>query len=53
LQDLALWVVKNHLEKHEDIVILEKPLLKKMKTYVANKPKKVVRGGGPSPLKRG
>ncbi len=27
--------------------------LQKLKTSVANKPKKVVRGGGPSPLKRG
>jgi hypothetical protein len=28
-QDLALLVVKNHLEEREDIVNLEKPLLKK------------------------
>jgi hypothetical protein len=39
-------------QEHEDIVNLEKPLSKKMKTSAANKPKKVVRGGGPSPLKR-
>jgi hypothetical protein len=41
------------VEEHEDIVNLEKTLLKKMKTFAANKPKKVVRRGGPSPLKRG
>jgi hypothetical protein len=39
-------------EENENIVNLEKPLSKKMNTFVANKPKKVVKGGGPSPLKK-
>jgi hypothetical protein len=53
LHDLALLVVKNQLEEHEDIVNIEKPLLRKMKISITNKPKKVVKGSGPSPLKRG
>jgi hypothetical protein len=41
------------VKEHEHIVNLEKPFLKKLKTFAANKPKKMVRGGGPSSLKRG
>ncbi len=48
------WRLKRSMKKnecvkeHEDIVNLEKPLSKKLKTFVANKPKKVMGGGGPS-----
>ncbi len=46
------WRLKRSMKKkecvkeHEDIVNLEKHLSKKMKTFVANKPKKVMGGGG-------
>jgi ribosome biogenesis GTPase A len=48
------WRLKRSMKKkecvkeHEDIVNLEKTLSNKMKTFVANKPKKVMGGGGSS-----
>jgi len=45
-------VEEEQKQEHEDIINLEKALSRKMKTSAANKPKKVVRGGGPSPLKK-
>lgn len=49
----SLMKIKKCVEEHEDIVNLEKPFLKKVKRFATNKPKKVVRKGGPSPLKKG